>query len=210
MANFCDNIPNRGQGSCILPVMTKCGCLLWVQSRIHVFPLPLMNNYVESETTWLPFSDSVKRFEFPFKLQFIPNGTIDNKSALAQIMACHLTGAKPLSEPMMTNFIDTYMHHSAYNRKRLHLWNMEIQCTRFNYYIQFILNHFIMRLKSLFYITFIKCLCSPSNEIVKCKKVNNYGYLCRPIVWLQDPVHPLSSSTAHSMHPFGTWCNSLT
>ena len=34
-------------------------------------------------------------------LKFVPKGRINNIPALVQIMACHLTGAKPLSEWMM-------------------------------------------------------------------------------------------------------------
>ena len=37
------------------------------------------------------------------------DGPIDNKSSLVQIMAWHQTGAKPLSEPMMTTSTDTSM-----------------------------------------------------------------------------------------------------
>ena len=46
-------------------------------------------------------------------LKFVPKGPINNISALIQIMAWRLTGDKPLSEPMMTQFNDAYMCHSA-------------------------------------------------------------------------------------------------
>ena len=36
-----------------------------------------------------------------------------NKPALVQKMAWHLTGNKPLAEPMVASFTDEYMHHSA-------------------------------------------------------------------------------------------------
>ena len=42
---------------------------------------------------------------------FAPKGTIDNKSALVQIMACHQTGDKPLPELMLTQFTDAYIGH---------------------------------------------------------------------------------------------------
>ena len=44
-------------------------------------------------------------------LHFVPNGPIDNKPALAQVMAWHRAGDKPLSEPMLTRFSDAYMRH---------------------------------------------------------------------------------------------------
>ena len=34
-------------------------------------------------------------------LKFVPNGLLNDIPALVQIMACHLVGDKPLSEPMM-------------------------------------------------------------------------------------------------------------
>ena len=46
-------------------------------------------------------------------LKYDPLGTINNKPALFQIMDWYWTDDKPLSEPMMAKFTDTYMHHSA-------------------------------------------------------------------------------------------------
>ena len=46
-------------------------------------------------------------------LKFVPRGPINNIPALFQIMAWRRTGDKPLSEPMMTQFNDAYMRHSA-------------------------------------------------------------------------------------------------
>ena len=42
-------------------------------------------------------------------MKFVPKGTIDNKSALVQVVACRLIGTKQLPEPMLTQFTDTYM-----------------------------------------------------------------------------------------------------
>ena len=39
-------------------------------------------------------------------LQFVPNGLIDNKSALVQVMAWCPAGDKPLPEPLLTQFTD--------------------------------------------------------------------------------------------------------
>ena len=46
-----------------------------------------------------------------FSLKVVPKGPIDNKSALVQVMACRLFGAKTLPEPMLTPFTDAYMWH---------------------------------------------------------------------------------------------------
>ena len=44
-------------------------------------------------------------------LKFVPIGPVDNKSALAQVMAWRRTGDRPLSEPMLTQFTDAYTRH---------------------------------------------------------------------------------------------------
>ena len=46
-------------------------------------------------------------------LTFVSKVPIYNKLALVQIMTWCLTVSKPLSEPMMAHFSDTYKHHSA-------------------------------------------------------------------------------------------------
>ena len=46
-------------------------------------------------------------------LKFVPKGPINNIPALVKIMAWRRTGDKPLSEPVMAQFKDAYMRHSA-------------------------------------------------------------------------------------------------
>ena len=46
-------------------------------------------------------------------LKFVPRDSNDNKSALDQVMAWRQTGAKPLSEQMLTQFTDIYMQHQG-------------------------------------------------------------------------------------------------
>ena len=48
-----------------------------------------------------------------FSLKFVPKSPIGNKSTLVQVMACRLFGAKPLPEPMLTQFTDAYMWHEG-------------------------------------------------------------------------------------------------
>ena len=56
------------------------------------------------------FNENV-RISIQISLKFVPNGPIDNKSALVQVIAWRRTGDKPLPEPMLTQFIDAYMRH---------------------------------------------------------------------------------------------------
>ena len=42
-------------------------------------------------------------------LKFVPRSLIDNKPAVVQVMAWCQTGGKPLPEPMLTQFTDSYI-----------------------------------------------------------------------------------------------------
>ena len=44
-------------------------------------------------------------------LKFVPRSPINNKPALVQVMAWHRSAAKPLSEPMLTQFSDAKIQH---------------------------------------------------------------------------------------------------
>ena len=48
-----------------------------------------------------------------FSLKSIPEGVIDNKSALVHVMAWRRAGDKLLPEPRLTWFTDAYMRHSG-------------------------------------------------------------------------------------------------
>ena len=52
-------------------------------------------------------------------LKFVPKSTIDNIPALVQIMAWPWIGDKPLSEPMLTHFTNTY---AALGGEELSTW----------------------------------------------------------------------------------------
>ena len=76
--------------------------------------------HIEAETIWPPFYRWHFQIHFcewkiwiliEISLKFVPKGTIDNMQALVQVMAWHRTGDKPLLEPMVTQFNDTYMRH---------------------------------------------------------------------------------------------------
>ena len=46
-------------------------------------------------------------------LKFVPRGPLDKKLYLVPVLFLIQTGAKPLSEPILTQFIDAYMRHKA-------------------------------------------------------------------------------------------------
>ena len=49
--------------------------------------------------------------KFCILMTFVPKGKIDNNQALVWIMASRRIGDKPLSEPMLDRFTDTYMRY---------------------------------------------------------------------------------------------------
>ena len=49
----------------------------------------------------------MKMIQFEFSLQFVPVSRTDNKPALVQGLA----GNNPLTEPMLTQFTDSYMRY---------------------------------------------------------------------------------------------------
>ena len=57
-----------------------------------------------NEKAWISIKIPVK---------FVPKGPINNNPALVQIMAWRRPGDKPLSEPMLTQFIDAYKWHQG-------------------------------------------------------------------------------------------------
>ena len=50
------------------------------------------------------FLNENNKISIRISLKFVPRSPIDNKPALVQVMAWHLTGDKPLPEPMPTQF----------------------------------------------------------------------------------------------------------
>ena len=68
------------------------------------FPDDIFKCIFLNENAWISLKISLK---------FVPKVRIDNIPALVQIMAWHRPGDKPLSEPMMAQFNEAYMRHSA-------------------------------------------------------------------------------------------------
>ena len=57
------------------------------------------------------FLNENDRIPIRISLKFVPRILVDNKPALVWVMAWRWTGDKPLPEPMLTHFTDTYMRH---------------------------------------------------------------------------------------------------
>ena len=57
------------------------------------------------------FLNGNDRIPIHISLKYAPRSPIDNKPASVQEMAWRRTGDKPLPGPMVTQFIDKYIHH---------------------------------------------------------------------------------------------------
>ena len=77
-------------------------------------------NSISPLTKWSPFRRRYFQMRFlewkvlyfvRISIEFVPTGSVVNNSALVEIMACRLFGAKPVSEPMLTRPTDAYMRH---------------------------------------------------------------------------------------------------
>ena len=102
------------------------GYQIWFCTRlmmsVDLNVLTHWGQHIEAETNGRHFPDDIFKWIFfnencfillQISIKCVCNGPIDNNSALVQIMARRPTGDKPLSEPMLTLFSNTYMHLSA-------------------------------------------------------------------------------------------------
>ena len=64
-----------------------------------------------SQTTFSNAFSSINFFFIRISLKFVPKDPIDNMPAFVDVMAWHRTGDKPLPEPVLTQFTDTYMRY---------------------------------------------------------------------------------------------------
>ena len=86
--------------------------------RRHLFPMHILN-----ENDRIPIQIS---------LNFVPRSPIYNKPALVRVMAWHRIGDEPLSEPMLTWFIDAYMWLCGIRGDELLISNLKLPCRTVN------------------------------------------------------------------------------
>ena len=88
----------------------------WIVSLLRVNTLSPRQNgrhFADDIFKWVFLNENVW-FSIKISLKFVHKVPINNFPALVQIMAWRRTGDKPLSEPMMAQFNDAYMRHSAW------------------------------------------------------------------------------------------------
>ena len=79
----------------------------------NLSPLDKMGAILADDIFNCIFLNKNDRIPIQISLKYVSRSPINNKSALVEAMAWHRTGNKPLPEPMMTQFIDTYMLHQG-------------------------------------------------------------------------------------------------
>ena len=83
----------------------------WTKVELTHLPLNKMAAILADDIFKCIFLNENVRISIKISLKFVPEGPIDNKSALVQVMAWRRTGDKPLPELMLTQFNDVYMRH---------------------------------------------------------------------------------------------------
>ena len=97
-------------------------------------------------------------------LKYVPRDLIDNKLALAQIMAWCPRGAEPLSEPMMPWFTDAFMRHPAQWVEAAIKWSpLRRRCLKII---------FLVRRLFYFYSSFIE-ICSQGFHLIESTKTTS-------------------------------------
>ena len=80
------------------------------KASIHL-PLDKMAAILAEDIFKCIFFNENNRIPIQISMRFVLGGPIDNKAALVKVMACHRTGDKPLSQPILARFTDAYMRH---------------------------------------------------------------------------------------------------
>ena len=127
-------------------------------------------------------------------LKFVPKSPINNIPALVQIMVWCRPGDKPLSEPMMVNLLDAYMHHSASVSQRMEA-NTKWPPFRWWYF-----QMYLIEWKSAWFDSYFTEICSHGShdDVIKWKHFpHNWPF-----------VRGIHRSPVNSPHK-GQWCEAL-
>ena len=82
------------------------------------------------------FLNGNDRIHIKISLKFVLKDPVNNISALVQIMAWHLLGDKPLSEPMLTQF-NELNHYMVIRIGRFKLWAAASSLIQFDQRLKF-------------------------------------------------------------------------
>ena len=109
-------IKSINQNKNILYQQNTIEYVIW--EMVAILFRPQYSNTLSLQQNCYHFADNILKFIFlhenlciliKIPLKFFSKGTSHNKSSLVQVMAWCPFGTKPLSEPMMTQFINPYI-----------------------------------------------------------------------------------------------------
>ena len=83
----------------------------WGPITLNHLPLDEMAAILADDNFKCIFLYENYRIPIRISLKFVSRSPIDNKPALVQVMAWRRTGDKPLPEPILARFTDTYIRH---------------------------------------------------------------------------------------------------
>ena len=112
--DICCSVPDSAECTCNWKTRQRCTrdqAWDWGFLLLTHLPLDKMAAILADNIFKCIFLPENVRISNEISLKFVPKGSIDNKLALFQVMAWCRIGDKPLSEPMLTRFADSYMWH---------------------------------------------------------------------------------------------------
>ena len=86
------------------------------------WPLDIIATILADNNFKCIFLNEIDKILIWISLKFVPKSPIDNKPVLVQAMAWCWIGHKPLSEPVLTRFIDAYVRHQGEMSKLIVPW----------------------------------------------------------------------------------------
>ena len=85
--------------------------MIWFFPYIR-WRIELLINYPPPPENFRRFVNDIFKMHFhKWKQKYVPNGEINNKSVLVQVMTWRRSGGKALPEPMQTQFTVVCMRH---------------------------------------------------------------------------------------------------
>ena len=101
---------------CVIWWIVRTSSHIWTSMMVANGLVPIWfqgisNHHINLQSEMLLMGSVMIVSWIKISLKFVPNGSIDNKPVLVQVMAWHRAGDKPLPELMLTQFTAAYMQH---------------------------------------------------------------------------------------------------
>ena len=108
-ANILEGLANVG----ISPLIQSLSGISFYSVLLTQFPPGQNGHRFADDIFWCIFVNEKFCILIEISLKFVPKGPTDNNLEFVQIMAWRRISDKPLSEPMLSQFIDAYVRHQG-------------------------------------------------------------------------------------------------